>query len=488
MNDIFRSVFVVPDLRKRVLVTLAMLAVYRIGVHIPTPGTDIIELQEMFQAAEGTALGLIDMFTGGQLERVSIFALGLGPYITAAGIVQLLAFFWPYLRRFSKEGELGRRKITLGTRYFAIVIAVVGSAGIATSLQGSGLVYDPGIGFLLMTIVTMTMGAVFLMWLGDQITEHGIGNGMALILVTGILVGMPSAFQNVYENVVYTDQWNLFGVEPILPAHRVLSLILILGAMLAVVALVVLVERGAQHVPVRFAQGVPGRRIGGGRLTHLPLRLNPAGVIPVAFASSALAFPQTLALIWQDDPGLMAVLDSLTYGEPLYELLYAGAIVLFTLLYTAAVFHPDDVAETLSKYGGFIPGVGSGQAAVDRIGRIQTKATLIGGLYLALIALIPDFLLAGIRLHHVPWIGDWAERTLPLWFLEGLNVNFYFGGLAGDRSPGGAGNDRSNQGALGSGGRVAREVRPGARATGCNDRAVCWVAAGVRGNPVRCEE
>lgn len=413
------NVFKIPDLRRRILFTLGMLAVYRIGGHIPTPGINTAQLQEMFQQAAGTALGLMNMFSGGQLERLTIFALGIMPYITASIILQLMTVVVPTLEKLQKEGELGRRKITQWTRYLTIGLSIVQSAGIAIGLQSSpNLVYEPGIGFVLMTIVTLTTGTAFIMWLGEQITERGIGNGMSLIIFAGIVVGLPSALQNIYENVFVTEQWNL------------LQLVLILGVMVLILAFIVLVERGERRIPVQYARRVVGRRMMGGQSTHLPLKVNSGGVIPVIFASSILAFPQTLSLVVRDSPYLQRLLEPIAYGEPLYELLYILGIVFFCFFYVSIIFNPTEVADNMRKYGGFVPGIRSGKPTADHINEILTKITMVGGLYLALISVIPDLMIAGARIHHIPLIGNWADAALPRWILDGLNVNFYFGGTS----------------------------------------------------------
>ena len=412
------NVFRIPDLRRRIFFTLAMLAVYRVGGHIPTPGVDTEKLSEMFQQAAGTALGLMNMFSGGQLERLTIFALGIMPYITASIILQLLTVVIPTLAKLQKEGELGRRKIPQWTRYLTIGLSIVQSAGIAMGLQQTGLAYDPGFGFVAMTIVTLTTGTAFIMWLGEQITERGIGNGMSLIIFAGIVVGLPSAMQNIYENVFVTGEWPLF------------QLFLILTLMLGVLAFIVLVERGERRIPVQYARRIVGRRMMGGQSTHLPLKVNSAGVIPVIFASSILAFPQTFGLAFRDSPYLQGLLDPISYGEPLYELLYVLGIVFFCFFYVSIIFNPTEVADNMRKYGGFIPGIRSGKPTADHINQILTKITMVGGLYLALISVIPDLLIAGVKIHHIPLIGDWADQSFPRWFLDGLNVNFYFGGTS----------------------------------------------------------
>ena len=413
------NVFKIPDLRRRILFTLSLLAVYRIGGHIPTPGVNTEELQRMFEAAAGTALGLMNMFSGGQLEQLTIFALGIMPYITASIILQLMTVVIPTLEKLQKEGELGRRKITQWTRYLTIGLSIVQSAGIAFGLQRSeNLVYESGLGFVVMTIITLTTGTAFIMWLGEQITERGIGNGMSLIIFAGIVVGLPGALQNIYENVFVTQQWNMF------------QLLLILGFMVVILAFIVLVERGERRIPVQYARRIVGRRMMGGQSTHLPLKVNSGGVIPVIFASSILAFPQTLGLVVQDSPYLTQLLEPISYGEPLYELLYVLGIVFFCFFYVSIIFNPTEVADNMRKYGGFVPGIRSGKPTADHINEILTKITMVGGLYLALISVIPDLLIAGARVHHLPFIGNWADATFPRWILDGLNVNFYFGGTS----------------------------------------------------------
>ena len=412
------NAFRVPDLRKRLLFTLAMLAVYRVGGHIPTPGVNTEELQRMFEAARGTALGFLDLFSGGQLSQLTIFALGIMPYITASIILQLLTVAVPTLERLQKEGELGRRKITQWTRYLTIGISIVQSFAYAQLVVQQGLAYDPGWGFRLMTILTLTTGTAFIMWLGEQITERGIGNGMSLIIFAGIVVGLPGAIQNVYENVFVTQQWN------------VIAAIVILVAMVLIVAFIVFVERGERRIPVQYARRVVGRRMMGGQSTHLPLKVNAGGVIPVIFASSILSLPQTLTLMFTDSPLLSRLLEAVRPGEPLYELIYVLGIVFFCFFYVSIIFNPNEVADNMRKYGGFIPGIRSGKPSAEHINDILTKLTLVGGLYLATISLIPDLMINGAKVHHLPLVGDWFDANMPRWLLDGLNVNFYFGGTS----------------------------------------------------------
>lgn len=421
MNKVLEAianVFRIPDLRRRIFFTLSMLAIYRLGGHIPTPGVNTAEMQQLFEQAAGTALGFIDLFSGGQMSQLTIFALGIMPYITASIILQLMTIVVPTLAKLQKEGELGRRKITQWTRYLTIGLSIAQSMTIAGVVQSSGLAYNPGLPFTLMTILTLTTGTAFVMWLGEQITERGIGNGMSLIIFAGIVTGLPGAILNLYENVFVTGEWNM------------IQLFLILGFMVVVVAFIVFVERGERRIPVQYARRMVGRRMMGGQSTHLPLKVNSGGVIPVIFASSILAFPQTLGLVVRDSPYLANLLATIAYGEPLYELLYVTMIVFFCFFYVSIIFNPQEVADNMRKYGGFVPGIRSGKPTADHINSILTKITMVGGLYLALISVIPDFLIAGVRVHHVPLIGDWADGALPRWFLDGLNVNFYFGGTS----------------------------------------------------------
>ena len=412
------NAFRVPDLRKRLLFTLSLLAVYRIGGHIPTPGVNTEELQRIFESVRGTTLGFLDLFSGGQFSQLTIFALGIMPYITASIILQLLTVAVPTLERLQKEGELGRRKITQWTRYLTIGISIVQSFAFAQLVVQQGLAYNPGWGFRLMMILTLTTGTAFIMWLGEQITERGIGNGMSLIIFAGIVVGVPGAIQTVYDNVFVTGQWN------------VLAAIVILASMVGVVGFIVFVERGERRIPVQYARRVVGRRMMGGQSTHLPLKVNAGGVIPVIFASSILSLPQTLTLMFSESPMLTRILETLRYGEPLYELIYVVGIVFFCFFYVSIIFNPNEVADNMRKYGGFIPGIRSGKPSAEYINDILTKLTLVGGLYLALISLIPDLMINGAKIHHLPLIGNWADANLPRWLLEGLNVNFYFGGTS----------------------------------------------------------
>jgi preprotein translocase subunit SecY len=420
--DAFANIFRVPDLRKRLLFTLAMLAVYRLGGHIPTPGINLQRWEEFFSSAAGSIFGFFDLFAGGNIRRLTIFALGIMPYITASIILQLLTVVVPTLEKLSKEGELGRRKITQWTRYLTIILSVIQSFGIAQGLQTmqQGIVINPGIGFVALTVMSLTTGTAFIMWLGEQISERGVGNGMSLIIFTGIVVGLPRAIQNLYVNTFITHEWSA------------LQLIVVLVLMVAVVAFIVLVERGERRIPVQYAKRVVGRRVMGGQSTHMPLKVNAGGVIPVIFASSILAFPATVAALpWVKSIGwLSATLKSIQHGEPLYYVLFVAGIIFFCFFYVSIIFNPNEAADNMRKYGGFIPGIRPGRNTADYMNTILTKITVVGGVYLSILCLIPDIMISGIKLNHLPLIGNWIDRVCPRFLLEGLNVQFYFGGTS----------------------------------------------------------
>ncbi|HUQ93137.1 MAG TPA: preprotein translocase subunit SecY [Bryobacteraceae bacterium] len=416
------NIFRIPDLRNRILFTLGLLAVYRFGGHVPTPGIDANRLEEFFAQNQGTLFGFIDLFSGGMFRRLTVFALGIMPYITSSIILQLLTIVVPTLEKLQKEGELGRRKITQWTRYLTVILALMQSFGIATALQSSdgNFVLNPGFGFVFMTMLSLTTGTAFIMWLGEQITERGIGNGMSLLIFAGIVVGLPSAINQIYVNVFVTRNWHA------------LQLIIILLVMIGVVAFIVLVERGERRVPVQYAKRVVGRRMMGGQSTHLPLKVNAGGVIPVIFASSLLAFPQTLLQVplFKDIPWLKAALDSIGYAEPLYAVLFTVGIVFFCFFYVSIIFNPNEAADNMRKYGGFIPGIRPGKNTAEYLNKILTKITVVGGLYLAILCMIPQIMISGIKLQHLPLVGNFIDRVFPRFLLDGLGVNFYFGGTS----------------------------------------------------------
>jgi preprotein translocase subunit SecY len=425
--EALQNMFRIPDLRTRVLFTLALLAVYRIGAHIYTPGINTAVLDQLFNQSQGSVLGIFDLFSGGNFRRLTIFALGIMPYITASIILQLMQVVFPYLERLQKEGELGRRKITQYTRYLTIVLSVIQSLTIAstlqaTNMQGQSLVYHPGLGFTLMTILTLTTGSAFIMWLGEQISERGIGNGMSLIIFVGIVVGLPRAVDDLITKAK-TAAWGPFTG---------LALIFLVSLMIAVVAFIVFVEGGQRRIPVQYAKRVIGRRVMGGQSSYLPLRVNSGGVIPPIFASSLLAFPATAALMlgtrWAF---LNTIKERLAWGEPLYTLVYITMILLFSFFYVGIVFNPTELADNMRKNGGFIPGIRPGRNTSEHVSKILKRLTFIGAVYLALVCLLPEWMIAGIHLDHLGWgIGSWFDRHFPVWFLKGLGVQFYFGGTS----------------------------------------------------------
>jgi preprotein translocase subunit SecY len=424
MLEKLANIFRIPELRNRVLFTLALLAVYRLGAHIPTPGIDADVLAQLFASQRGSLLGLGDLFTGGNLSRMTIFALGIMPYITSSIIFQLLTVIYEPLAKLQKEGELGRKKITQYTRYMTVVLGAIQSFGIAITLQntGQGLVLNPGPSFIFMTIVTLTTGTAFIMWLGEQITERGIGNGMSLLIFAGIVVGLPRAIADLWEKAS-TSAWGAFTAP---------ALVLLLVIMVAVVAFIVFVERSERRVPMQFAKRMVGRRMVGGQSSYIPLRVNSGGVMPVIFASSILSIPQFFAnFAWAKENRYFSnTFEALKWGEPLYTLIYAIAIIFFAYFYISIVFNPKEVADNIRKGGGFVPGIRPGARTESHINEILTRITLVGALYLILISVIPEWMIAGIRLNHLWLVGDFFERVLPVWVTSGLGVNFYFGGTS----------------------------------------------------------
>ena len=419
-----KNIFAVSDLRKRVGFTMLLLAIYRVGSHIPTPGVNSQALQLMADQAKGTMFGLYDMFSGRNLSQMTIFALGIMPYISASIILQLLTVVWPYLERLSKEGELGRRKITQYTRYGTIMLSVIQSLGIAVYLEhqtnvagGLPLVYISGWGFRMMTVLTLTTGSTFIMWLGEQITERGVGNGMSLLIYAGIVVNFPHAVLSTLDQL-RLGQMTLFRI------------LILLVMMALVVAAIVFVERGYRRVTVQYAKRVVGRRMYGGSSTHIPLKVNTGGVIPVIFAASILSFPLMMQGALAEGTFMRRAIDQISYGMPLYNLIYLVSIIFFCYFYTAIIFNPDDVAENMRKYGGFIPGIRPGKRTAEYIDTILTRITLVGAVYLAVVALLPMFLISGFKVAPIPFIGPALDNYLPKFITEGLNVQFYFGGTS----------------------------------------------------------
>jgi preprotein translocase subunit SecY len=423
MFEKLANVFRIPDLRKRILFTLAMLAVYRLGGHIPTPGINADKLAQFFEQNRGTFLGFVDLFSGGQLRRLTIFALGIMPYITASIILQLLTVVYEPLAKLQKEGELGRKKITQWTRYLTVILSALQSFGIAFSLTkgNQDFVLNPGPGFILMTMLTLTTGSAFIMWLGEQITERGVGNGMSLLIFAGIVVGLPRGVADLYDKV-RTNAWGAF--TPV-------AIAMLLAVMVVIVAFIVYVERSERRIPVQYAKRVVGRKVMGGQSTHLPLRVNAGGVMPVIFASSILTLPQTVGWGLKDNRYFGSLIKALGWGEPLYTLLYAVGIIFFAYFYVSIVFNPSEVADNMRKYGGFIPGIRPGKRTADYINEVLTHITLVGALYLIIISFIPEWMITGIHLNSLPWwLGGTFFDKLPIWMTHGLGVSFYFGGTS----------------------------------------------------------
>ena len=397
MNFLSRiqNIFKVEELKSRILFTLALLTVYRIGCHIPTPGINGEELSKFLTQNAGAFMGFFDMFSGGALSRVTIFALGIMPYISASIIMQLLTVVIPSIGKLAKEGEAGRKKIVKYTRYGTVLISAIQSFGIAAGLekmQNGLFVQNPGIAFKLITMITLTSGTAFIMWLGEQITERGIGNGISLIIFAGIVARFPNAIISTIR-LIQAGELNLFFV------------VFLVAMMVAVVAAIILLERGQRKIPVQYAKRVVGRKVYGGQSTHLPLKINTAGVIPPIFASSIIMFPATIAG-FIEVPWVQTIAKQLSPGTVVYTLLYVGMIFFFAYFYTAIVFNPVDIADNLKKYGGFIPGIRPGQKTSEYLYRVLSRLTFVGAIYLAIVCVIPEVLITR------------------------FNVPFYFGGTS----------------------------------------------------------
>ena len=423
MIQALKNIWAIPELRLRVGFTFLMLAVYRIGSHIPTPGVDSQSLVDYFKQQQDTILGFVDMFSGGNFSRLTIFALGIMPYITASIILQLLTVVWPYLEKLSKEGDAGRKKITQYTRYGTVGLSMVQSYGISIWLQSANvgaagqIVLEPGLRFQLMTMLTLTTGTAFIMWLGEQISERGIGNGISLIIYAGIVVAFPNAVALTIQDL------KTGSINPIM-------VLILVAMMVVVVAAIVMVERAQRRIPIQYARRVVGRRVYGGASTYLPLRVNTAGVIPVIFASSMLAIPQTFGQWFQNVQWFQDIIAQINYAEPLYNLIYFTMIVFFCFFYVSIIFNPVDQADNMKKYGGFIPGIRPGKKTAEYIDRILTRLTTGGAVYLGLVSLLPILLISGARVQTLPFIGGTLDDLLPRFVTQGLNVKFFFGGTS----------------------------------------------------------
>lgn len=398
MFEAFQNIFRIPELKKRVLFSLGMLAVYRVGCHIPTPGIDAQALALFFKQMQGTLFGMVDMFSGGALQKLTVFALGIMPYISSSIIFQLLTVVIPTIEKLSKEGESGRKKIIQYTRYGTIVLSVVQAFGISIGLEGMHgpagemVVPSPGWGFRIMTVITLTAGTAFIMWLGEQMSEKGVGNGISLIIFAGIVVRIPAAIGNSFR-LLKAGQLSLFLIFAVV------------AFMFLVIAAIVFVERGQRRIPIHYAKRVVGLKTYGGQTSHLPLKVNMAGVIPPIFASSIIMFPATVAN-FINIPWVQQAAKSLSPGKFGYELLYVAFIVFFCYFYTAVTFNPVDVAENVKKHGGYIPGIRPGKETSDFLDTVLTKLTFAGAIYISIVCVLPSIL------------------TVK------LNLPFYFGGTA----------------------------------------------------------
>ena len=398
MNSSYQNILKQPELKKKLLITLALLFVYRVGVHVPTPGIDTDALAQFFNNASGTLFSMFNMFSGGALTKLSIFALGIMPYISASIIIELMTVVVPHLEQLKKEGEAGRKKKTQYTRYGTVLLSVIQGFGIAVGLEsmtspaGDPIVMYPGWGFRFLTVITLTAGTAFIMWLGEQITERGIGNGISLIIFAGIVANMPAAIGNTLR-LFSTGEMNLF------------SLIILGVLMVAVIAFIVFMEQAQRRIPVHYAKRVVGRKMYGGQSSHLPLKVNTAGVIPPIFASSIIMFPTTLAQ-FIDMPIMKSFATLFSPGTILYYLVYIGFIIFFCFFYTAIQFNPEDVAENMKKNGGYIPGIRPGKRTAEYIDKVLTRITLGGALYVSAVCVLPTMLMTK------------------------FDVPFYFGGTA----------------------------------------------------------
>jgi len=425
-----RNMFNVPDLRRRIFFTLGMLAVYRLGAHVGAPGINKAQLERVWADVSGTLLGVLDLFSGGNFRTISIFALGVTPYITASIILQLMTVVSPQLKKLQEEGEMGRQKINQWTRYLTVGLAGIQTSFVAHWLQSNG-VGAPTWGFLLTTVLTLTTGTIFVMWLGEQITERGVGNGISLLIFAGIVIGLPRGVQQVFERVRTGDPMETLGV---------IGLVL---AMVAIIAFIVFVEAARRKVPVSYAKRHVGRQMVGGQQTVMPLKVNMAGVIPVIFASSVLSMPQSLFSAFPADPNNQTTLWAKIFnffqvfhaGDPYYELIFLSLILFFTFFYVSIVFNVEEVADNLRKHGGFMPGIRPGRATAEYLNTILTRLTTVGAIYLAMVAFFPQLMLSGFKVARLPFVGAWLESFVTTtpglgWIPTGMNYQFYFGGTS----------------------------------------------------------
>jgi preprotein translocase subunit SecY len=425
-----RNMFNVPDLRRRIFFTLGLLAVYRFGAHVGAPGINKARLDEVWRDVAGTLLGVLDLFSGGNFRTISVFALGVTPYITASIILQLMTVVSPQLKKLQEEGEMGRQKINQWTRYLTVLLAGIQTSFVAHWLQVNG-VGAPTWGFLLTTVLTLTTGTIFVMWLGEQITERGVGNGISLLIFAGIVIGLPRGVQQVYQRVSSGDTMETIGV------------IALVITLIAIIAFIVFVEAARRKIPVSYAKRHVGRELTGRQQTTMPLKINMGGVIPVIFASSVLSMPQSIFAALPPDPSkpdalwakVWTFFQTFHASNPYYELIFLTLIIFFTFFYVSIVFNVEEVADNLRKHGGFMPGIRPGRATAEYLNAILTRLTTVGAIYLALVAFVPQFMLSGFKVASLPLIGTWLDSfvsTTPglSWIPTGMGYQFYFGGTS----------------------------------------------------------
>jgi preprotein translocase subunit SecY len=425
-----RNMFNVPDLRRRIFFTLGLLAVYRFGAHVAAPGINKARLDEVWRDVAGTLLGVLDLFSGGNFRTISVFALGVTPYITASIILQLMTVVSPQLKKLQEEGEMGRQKINQWTRYLTVALAGIQTSFVAHWLQVNG-VGAPTWGFLFTTVLTLTTGTIFVMWLGEQITERGVGNGISLLIFAGIVIGLPNGVRQVFERVRGGDTMQTIGV------------IALVVALIAIIAFIVFVEAARRKIPISYAKRHVGRQIMSGQQTTMPLKINMGGVIPVIFASSVLSMPQSLFAAFPPDPSkpdslwakVWSFFQIFHASDPYYELIFLSLIIFFTFFYVSIVFNIEEVSDNLRKHGGFMPGIRPGRATAEYLNSILTRLTTVGAIYLALVAFVPQFMLSGFNVARLPWIGTYLDSwisTIPglSWIPTGMGYQFYFGGTS----------------------------------------------------------
>lgn len=422
--------FKVPELRKRILFTLGLLAIYRLGAHVTAPGINKAQLERVWGEVAGTLLGVLDLFSGGNFRTISVFALGVTPYITASIIMQLMPVLSPAVKRIQEEGEVGRQRLNQWTRYLTVILCSVQTFFVATWLSRNGVI-DETWWATIMVVITLTTGTIFVMWLGEQITERGVGNGISLLIFAGIVIGLPNAILQVTEKVRAGD------------AVQTLGVIFLVVVLIALIALVVYVESARRNIAISYASRRVGNQTFQGQETSLPLKINMGGVIPVIFASSVLAMPQTFFSAFPPDPNepnstwskIYAFFQQFHGGDPYYELVFLSLIVIFTFFYITIVFNTDEVADNLRKHGGFIAGIRPGAPTAEYLNGILTRLTTVGALYLAFVAFVPQLLLSGFRVSRLPFIGDGLDAFLTAtpglsWIPTGLGYQFFFGGTS----------------------------------------------------------